>query len=114
MLDIFTFVSLCLPLLASVVDVTTGEWLTLTQAAKLLPGRPHAATLWRWRTSGCRGVRLQTLLVGRRRLVNREMLAEFTAALTAAADGTVVPPQSTRQRKAAIEKAKREVAAERI
>ena len=37
------------------LDMQREHLLTLAQAAKILPGRPNLATLWRWRTRGIRG-----------------------------------------------------------
>ena len=51
--------------------------LTLAQAAKLIPHRPSANTLWRWSTKGLQGVKLQTFKVGRSRCTTPEMLASF-------------------------------------
>ena len=50
------------------IDHEAEQLLTLTAAAKLLPGRPNVATLWRWRTAGIRGVKLETFLFGGRRM----------------------------------------------
>ena len=54
------------------VDINHERLLTFTEAAKSLPGRPNVATLWRWRTAGCRGVKLETILVGGKRYTSRE------------------------------------------
>jgi len=48
------------------IDITTETLLSLLDAAKQLPGRPHVSTLYRWRIRGVRGVRLETVLVGGR------------------------------------------------
>ncbi|QDV75376.1 DUF1580 domain-containing protein [Botrimarina mediterranea] len=58
-------------------------YLTLPAASATLPGRPHVATLHRWRTRGVRGVRLRTCLIGGRRYTTREWLREFIEATTA-------------------------------
>lgn len=60
----------------------TEHMLTLTEAARHLPGRPHVSTLWRWYTRGVRGVRLETLVVGGRRYTSREALQRFSERLT--------------------------------
>jgi len=64
------------------------ELMTMTEAAKRLPGRPNLATLWRWRTVGVRGVKLVTVLVGGRRRVSASMLNAFCQAVTAAGEGS--------------------------
>jgi hypothetical protein len=53
---------------------------SLREAAKLLPGRPHISTLHRWRKIGCRGVKLQTIKVGGRYFVSHKAIQEFLAA----------------------------------
>jgi hypothetical protein len=59
--------------------------LTLTEAAKSLPRlngkRISTTTLWRWATSGMRGVKLETRRIGRRVVTSMEALERFTAAL---------------------------------
>jgi Protein of unknown function (DUF1580) len=91
------------------IDINRGELLTFTEAAKLLPGRPNVATLWRWRTVGCRGVKLETVLVGGKRFTSREALQRFVDATTAAGDGTESKPRTNRQREASIAAAEREM-----
>ena len=52
--------------------------------------RPHIATVWRWVQRGCRGVKLETALVGGRRITSREAIHRFVEATTAAADGSQI------------------------
>lgn len=87
------------------------ELISLTAAAKTLPGRPSVVTLWRWRNRGVRGVKLETVLIGGRRYTSREALARFSERCTAAADGLTVPARSSRQRAADQSRAKAELAA---
>ena len=61
-------------------------YLTLTQAAALLPHRPHPAALWRWCRKGIvsrdgERIRLMHLRVGGRILVTREAIEAFGLAL---------------------------------
>lgn len=49
--------------------------------------RPHLATIWRWVQRGCRGVKLETVLVGGRRFTSRQAIQNFVLETTAAADG---------------------------
>ncbi len=56
---------------------TTEEHVPLSKAAALVPGRPSAATLWRWATRGARGVRLQTVVVGGRRFTSASAVSRF-------------------------------------
>lgn len=55
----------------------TGGLLTLPEAAKTLPRRVHASTLWRWATRGIKGVKLQLTTIGGRRFLSPEALQEF-------------------------------------
>jgi hypothetical protein len=84
--------------------------ISLTEASKRLPGRPHVSTLWRWNERGVRGVRLETLVVAGRRYTSSEALERFVAATTAAADGERLPIRTPRQRQLAMERAERELA----
>src|SRR5262249_11460286 len=67
-------------------------YLTLSQAAKLIPGRrPGKAaslkTVWRYCTRGIRnGIRLQSKMVGGHRCTTRGWVEEFIDALTTAGD----------------------------
>lgn len=69
---------------------------TLAEAAKLVPGGGVAlSTLWRWCRIGVRGVKLETLVVGGRRLTTPHMLAQFIAATTQAAEDHSSTPALT-------------------
>ncbi len=90
------------------MSVTLNEsLLTLKAAAKLLPGNPHYATLFRWAQKGCRGRRLETILVGGIRYTSREALERFIAD----SSGTPAPILATsKQRQRQIATAKAELA----
>jgi len=83
--------------------------ISLVEAARSLPGRPHASSLYRWCRKGVRGVKLQTWLVGGRRYTTIAALEQFIAATTAAADGEPVPTRTTRRRDTAIRAAERDL-----
>ena len=72
------------------IDISEEKLVSLADAAKTLPGRPHVSTIWRWHTRGIRGIRLETVVVGGRRFTSRESLQRFAEATTAAADGAPV------------------------
>lgn len=55
-------------------------YITLAQAARLCPGRPHPSTVWRWSSRGVNGVKLRTGRQGRRVVTTRAWLREFTEA----------------------------------
>jgi hypothetical protein len=103
-------------------DARTGEttaYVTLTEAAKLIPGRASGrrvsvTTLWRWCIRGVHGVRLRSVLVGGHRCTTRTWLQEFIEAITSAAE----PPERTspqvrtpRQRQSAADRAAEELKA---
>lgn len=68
------------------------------------------ATCWRWIQRGCRGVKLETLLIGGKRFTSLEALQRFAEATTAAADGALPFSTSTPSaRRKAHEKACREL-----
>ena len=84
------------------------EFLSLTDAVFLVTGRrPNLSTSWRWSTKGCRGIRLETVIVGGKRLTTLEMVRAFIRATTDARNATYetqfVAPTSQRQKQ--IEKA---------
>jgi len=75
------------------IDITTEQVLSLTDAALLLPtrrrGRPtHPGTLYRWATSGVRGIRLETLRVGGTLCTSPAALQRFCDALTLSEEAT--------------------------
>ena len=91
------------------IDLQSQGFLTLKQAARILPGRPHVSTSHRWRTRGVHGVKLITKKVGGRRVVDLAALEAFAAATTAAADGSPAPVRTAKRRQRAIEAAEREL-----
>jgi hypothetical protein len=75
------------------INTLTETVVPFAEAARRLPrlrgDRPvNPATLWRWATSGLRGIRLETCRVGGTRCTSLEALARFFAAL----EGRKVPP----------------------
>lgn len=69
------------------IDTQSEQILTLAQAAASLPRRRrgrkvHTSCLYRWSTTGCRGVVLETIQVGGTRCTSREALQRFFEALT--------------------------------
>lgn len=57
--------------------------------------RISPSTLHRWRLRGCRGVKLQTLLLGGQRTTSVEALQRFFSASTLAQDGENEPSSRT-------------------
>jgi hypothetical protein len=73
------------------IDLEHESLISLAAAAKILPGRPSIPTLWRWRSRGVGGVRLETVVIGGRRYTSHEAIAKFIAGTTAARDGPPAP-----------------------
>lgn len=69
------------------IDPNTESLISLTHACKILPRRragkrPSVSCMYRWSTTGCRGVILETIQVGGTRCTSREKLALFFRRLT--------------------------------
>ncbi|MBA3482788.1 MAG: DUF1580 domain-containing protein, partial [Pirellulales bacterium] len=64
------------------INIATEHLVSLSQASRLLPGRPAVSTLWRW-SRGIRGVQLSTTLIGAKRYTSTEALQRFCDQLTA-------------------------------
>jgi hypothetical protein len=69
------------------LDVIKETVITFQEATEIMPRRrrgrkPHISTLYRWSTSGCRGVVLDTVQVGATRCTSREALQRFFENLT--------------------------------
>lgn len=79
-------------------DLTTlqGDAISLAEALELFPRRPHIATVWRWATTGLRGVRLETYRSGRNRVTTRSAVQRFLAALNADLVVESTPPAPRR------------------
>lgn len=84
------------------IDITTENMIPFPDAPKHIPGRPHIATVNRFRLRGSHGVKLETVKVGGRRFTSLEAIQRFVDAVTAAADGrpaTITAPPSTRRQR---------------
>ena len=91
------------------IDLEHERLLSFSEAAATLPGRPNTCTLHRWRLRGCRGVKLETALVGGRRVTSREALQRFSDRTIAAATGEQSAGRTPRQRERRIAAAEREL-----
>lgn len=60
------------------------EPLTLTEATKIFPGRPHKNTLRRWHKVGFRGIKLRCFFSGATLCTTRAAIEEFLAAINPA------------------------------
>lgn len=91
------------------IDVTNERLITITEASQRVPGRPGVSTVWRWISAGCRGVVLESVLIGGKRYTSQEAIERFIAATTAQAKGEQPPVRTARQRERAIAAAEREL-----
>ncbi len=66
------------------IDIHSEHLISLSEAARLLPGKPSPATIWRWYSKGVKGVRLTTIVCGGRRVTSKEALQKFCDRLTEA------------------------------
>lgn len=95
--------------------LTLGEQLIkLQEAAGILPRRrrgrkPHVSCLYRWTTTGCRGVLLESVQVGGTRCTSIEALNRFFQRLSESRNATQqMAPTSSDARTSAIKKAEAE------
>ncbi len=96
------------------IDPNTETLIRLADAAKSLPCRragkkPHVSCVYRWTTSGCRGVVLEAIQVGGTRCTSKEALARFFRRLTRGDAADVPAVRSVAQRQRAAERAMREL-----
>ena len=109
--------------------ITTDDYLSLSEAAKIAPGRPHVSAVWRWcrlgivtRAGG--RVFLKHLRAGGRVFTAAQWLDDFFVALQAGDlehfsrpenEGVKLPKaRRPKARQRAVERARAELAKERI
>ena len=73
------------------IDIQTETIVSLTEAAQRLPSRRagkrvNVSTLWRWATSGSKGIRLETVRIGASRYTSMEAIQRFSDALSRRAE----------------------------
>lgn len=94
------------------IDIQNEELIPFPDAPSHIPGRPHIATVHRWRLSGARGVKLDSILVGGKRFTSIEAIERFIERTTAAADGEGVPrAESSKTREKRLAKVEAELTA---
>ena len=91
------------------IDPSNNTLLTLSEASRLLPGRPHKSTILRWGKRGIRSVRLNLVRVGGRWHVSRRALERFIAEVTEAVDPSICNTASDDDGNAAAEGAGRKL-----
>ncbi len=100
------------------IDIRTEQIFSLTEATKFPcfgnrrgGKRINVSTLWRWATTGCRGIRLETILAGGSRATSLEAVERFFEALTVQADPPAPQaPRHAAQRRKQIEAAEKRLA----
>jgi hypothetical protein len=90
------------------IDISTEELLSFPEACEKIPGRPHLATLHRWRLRGVRGVKLESCLVGGRRYTSVQAIERFCAQLNGNPQRKETPSARRRRRQRQIEAADRQ------
>jgi hypothetical protein len=91
------------------IDPHSETLCTMTEAAKSLPHRPDITTIWRWRSRGIAGVKLETVSWGGRTYTSLEALARFAERVTAAKSGERLPVRTNQQRARAQRAAKKQL-----
>lgn len=84
------------------IDINTETLVRLSEAPQYMPIKPHRNTLERWWRSGCRGVQLETVLLGGFRYTSVQAIDRFFAAINAAAPGAGSQAFIDRERQARI------------
>ena len=82
------------------------------EVSRLVPGRPHCQTVWRWVLAGVRGRKLASVLVGGRRYVPGQAILDFLEAEPTTSTKPQSKPTPTRTpaaRRRASEAAAREL-----
>lgn len=89
-----------------------NDFLTLSEASREIPGKPSLVTLWRWCSKGVKkGVRLESVCVGGKRMIHRDAIASFLRACTEAGapkqcnQAAMTPARTAKQRAASIKAA---------
>lgn len=87
------------------IDPTTETLIRFQEAGRRIPGNPSVCALHRWRLSGVRGAKLETLLVGGTRFTSIEAIARFIAEQNR--DESPAPAITAKQRRTQAEAANR-------
>lgn len=62
------------------LDLLAEDTIRLNQVPSELPERINISTVWRWTQLGVRGVKLETVTIGGKKLTSRQALSRFIAA----------------------------------
>ncbi len=88
------------------IDPLSEQVISLADGTRFCPARrkgkkPHISCIYRWTTTGCRGIVLESLQVGGTRCTSKEALARFFQRLTYADDPGADQTPNRRERAAA-------------
>ena len=90
------------------IDIETEQLVPLKEMPRCLPlraGKPVAiSTLWRWSSTGVKGVQLETVLVGGQRYSSLEAFRRFVAAGNLGKVKTTDPGQASQKTTKTLEK----------
>ena len=86
------------------IELSCETLISLAEAASLCPKRrrgkkPHVSCIYRWTSSGCRGVVLESIQVGGTRCTSRDALQRFFERLTGSSTPSAPAPTSLHRRK---------------
>ncbi len=97
---------------AEIVQSVSDKFLPLVDAVEQETGRrPHLSTCLRWCDRGSRGVRLESRVIGGRRMTTTAWVAAFVEAVTAASVGGIAPAiESPKERAASTKQAAQKLA----
>jgi hypothetical protein len=88
------------------IDIARESLIRMARVAAIVPDRPSLCTIWRWRTRGVGGRKLETVTIGGRTYTSVEAVARF-AHQQGGSDAPVIRTPAARER--AIGKAEREL-----
>jgi len=96
------------------IDLSNENVFPVNEAPKHIASRPSQASVWRWVLNGVGGIKLDSILIGGRRLTSSEAIQRFADARTAAFNGEPAPARTPRQRQRAIDAADDELSRDGI
>lgn len=87
------------------IDAATENLVCFQEAPKYIPGHPSLCAIHRWKLTGVRGAKLETLLVGGKRFTSIEAISRLIAAQNR--DESPAPALAVSQRRRQAESANR-------
>lgn len=62
------------------LNLLAEDVIGLNDVPKELPERVSISTVWRWAERGIKGIRLETVRIGRKKMTSRQAISRFIAA----------------------------------